>query len=572
MAGLAIADLFTLALYFVVVTWLGLRAGRRVTGVDDFIMPRRFGKLMMLMHSFGTSTHSDQAVSVASKSYTSGLAGIWYQWMWLFATPFFWLIAPMMRRFRALTTADVFECRFNRSVAILFAVFGLGKFIVTIGTMLKGASAVIEACTAGAVEAHWAIAVMTVLFVVYGIAGGLGAAIVTDFVQGVLTLIFSFLLLPFVLHAVGGLDAMKTSVQSLTGRDDMFSLVAPGEIGLFYIVVIAFNSLVGVVVQPHNMGTCAAGKTEVEGAVGFMGGTFVKRLCTIAWCLTGLAAIAYFQTPLDDPDQAYGLMARQFLPEIMPGMLGLFIAGLLATVMGSCDSFMIASSGLITENVYRPLFPGKSDRHYLIIARAASLVVVAGGVSYALWLDGVIQGLENLWKINSMMAMAFWLGIFWRNMTPTGAWVSTLCTVGTWWATTQPRVIAWIAEWPAADTLRFVIEKNDALQVYLPWQMVFYLTAGLMSGIVGSLLIRDRVEESKLARFYSLLRTPVQPNEVVSAPCTLPEGVTPAPRKVWFPQTTLEIPIPSRRAITGFLVGWLLVGLLIGGVWWGIAD
>ena len=32
-------------------------------------------------------------------------------------------------------------------------------------------------------------------------AGGLGAAIITDFIQGVLTIIFSFLLLPFAFQA-----------------------------------------------------------------------------------------------------------------------------------------------------------------------------------------------------------------------------------------------------------------------------------------------------------------------------------------------------------------------------------
>ena len=58
-----------------------------------------------------TDTHSDTAASVASKTFTDGLSGIWYQW--LFASPFYWLIAPVMRRFSALTTVDVFKARFS---------------------------------------------------------------------------------------------------------------------------------------------------------------------------------------------------------------------------------------------------------------------------------------------------------------------------------------------------------------------------------------------------------------------------------------------------------------------------
>ncbi len=564
MAGLAVADWCALGVYLIGVTLLGIWASRKVDNMTEFVMPRRFGKLMMLMHGFGTSTHSDQAVSVASKCYTSGLSGIWYQWMWLFATPFFWLIAPMMRRFRALTTADVFAARFAPSVAVLFCVFGLAKFVVTIGNMLKGSGAVVEACTG--ISAETAIVVMTVLFVAYGLAGGLRAAIITDFVQGILTLLFSFLLLPFVLHAVGGLTGMRASFAEIAPDKNLLSLVTPGDIGVFYITMIAINALLSVTVQPHNMGTCAAGRTEIEGAVGFMGGTFLKRICTVAWCLTGLAALAYYRGGIDDPDHVYGLMASEFLPQLLPGLLGLFLAGLLATVMGSCDSFMISASGLVTENLYRPLVPNRSERHYLWVARIAGLAVVIVAIVYAFWLSGVIEGLEILWKLNAVMAPAFWLGVFWRRATTAGAWAATLLTAATWWITGMSATAAAIDGLPWVDSLGIVVTKKDALAISVPWQMVAYLSTGFIGGIVVSLVTRKNDDE-QLDRFYELMRTPVQPDEVIEKPCTLPKGVEPAPRRVFFPGSSLEIPIPSWLAMSGFLVGWLLVFAIIGGVW-----
>ncbi|MDP6445140.1 MAG: sodium:solute symporter family protein [Pirellulaceae bacterium] len=567
MNAFSVADWIALAAYLLGVTALGVWASRRVRDMSEFIMPRRFGKWMMLMHGFGTATHSDQAVTVASKCYTSGLAGIWYQWMWLFATPFFWLIAPMMRRFRALTTADVFAARYGPSVAVLFCVFGLAKFVVTIGNMLKGSGAIVEACTKSAISAELAIVVMTALFLVYGLAGGLRAAIITDFVQGVLTLLFSFLLLPFALQAVGGIAGMRESFSQLAPGRDMLSLVTPGDIGAFYIGMIAFNALLSVAVQPHNMGTCAAGRTEIEGAVGFMGGTFLKRICTVAWCLTGLAAFAYYRGNVEDPDHVYGAMAADFLPRIMPGLLGMFLAGLLATVMGSCDSFMIAAAGLVTENLYRPLAPNRSPQHYLWIARGAGLIVVVAAIVYSFWLSGVIQGLELLWKLNAVMAPAFWLGVFWRRATTPGAWAATIATAATWWITSLPGAAAAVAAWPATESWGVVVKRGDVLIVSVPWQMLAYLTAGFLAGVVVSLLTsRQRTEQ--LDRFYELLRTPVQLDEVVERPCTLPAGVTPPPPRSFFPNTDFEIPIPSARATAGFTVGWLLVLAIIGGVWW----
>ena len=558
MLGLETPDVVVLGVYLIGITAIGIWAARRIRTIADFFMPRRFGKVMMITHAFGTGTHSDQAVSVASKSFTNGLSGIWYQWLWLFATPFYWLIAPVMRRFRAITTADVFEARYSPSVGMLFAVVGMANLSINIGVMLKGAGAIVDASTAGAVTSNYAIGAMTVMFVVYGIAGGLSAAIITDFIQGVLTVVFSLVLLPFILDAVGGLGRMHEAI----GNPDMLTLVAPAEIGVFYIVVIAFNGLVGIVTQPHTMGNCAAGKTENEGRIGWMFGNFIKRLCTVAWCLTGLAAVVYFTGKDVDPDRIFGMVAADFLPKILPGMLGLFLASVLASVMSSCDSFMIASSGLFTENIYKRLMPERSQKHYVFVARAASLAIVAGGVAFAYWLPSVVKGLEIFWKISPMMGIAFWLGLFWRRTTVAGAWVSTLSAFGVWFLTTQGAFISWLGGLPMAESLRFIFVKDGLAEVYLPWQMVFYLSAGLVAGIVVSLFTRP-VAKDKLEDFYALLRTPVKPGEHVDAPCTLPVGAVVPQRRNLFPNTSLEIAIPSRLSVLGFLIGWGCVAAII---------
>ena len=121
MRSLHPVDITVIALYLVSITALGVWMARRVKNISDFFMPRRFGKGMMIMHAFGTGTASDQAVTVASATFRGGLSGIWYQWLWLFVTPFYWLIAPIFRRFRAITTSDVYELLFDQSVSVLFS-------------------------------------------------------------------------------------------------------------------------------------------------------------------------------------------------------------------------------------------------------------------------------------------------------------------------------------------------------------------------------------------------------------------------------------------------------------------
>ena len=97
--GLNWIDGVVVVIYLVGITVMGVWMGRRITGIDEFFMPRKFGKGMMIMHAFGTGTASDQAVTVSSATFRSGISGIWYQWLWLFVTPFYWLIAPIFSTF-----------------------------------------------------------------------------------------------------------------------------------------------------------------------------------------------------------------------------------------------------------------------------------------------------------------------------------------------------------------------------------------------------------------------------------------------------------------------------------------
>jgi len=563
--GTHVADLAALLAYFVLIGAIGVWSARRVQTMGDFIMPRRFGKTMMVFFGFGAGTHSDQAVAVAAKTYTSGASGIWYQWLWLFVTPFYWLLAPAMRRFRALTTADVFELRYSRSVAMLFAVVGLVQYSVTIGVTLKGSAHVIDASTGGLVSAEWAIPLMTAMFVAYGAAGGLHAAILTDFIQGVLTILFSFLLLPLILNAIGGMTAVRSELPT-----KMLSLVAPDDISAFYITMIAINGLVGVVAQPHCMASCAAGRVELDGQVGFMCGALLKRVCTIAWTLTALAAVVYFaRLPVGEvnPDEVFGLVAHDFLPHTLPGLLGLFIAGLLASVMSSCDAFMISASGLFAENIYKPLVPGRTDRHYLWAARLATLGVVAAGVVFAYKLQSVVDGLEMFWKIGPAMGIAFWLGMFWRRMTAAGAWASTVTAFGVLLATESTWLASQLAKTSWANELGLVGMRSGEATVSLPWQMACYLLSGITAGIVVS-LFTAAVDPERLDRYYALIRTPIVPGEVPGAPCELPPGVEPPPARKLIPLRDLEVLVPSWSMVAGFLAGWAGAGALIGVFVW----
>ena len=551
-------DWIIIFIYLIVVLIIGGNTAKKISSTSDyFISDRKFGKGMMMLFTFGTGTNTDQAVTVASKTYTSGASGIWYQWLWLFATPFYWLLAPLFRRMRAVTTADYLYKRYDQSVAILFAIVGIVQLSVNIGVVLKATSALIYPVSGGSISPELAIIAMTILFVSYGVLGGLNAAIITDALQGVLTVILSFLILPFALDAVGGINGLRSSISD----PSVFKVVAPGEITTLYVIVIAVNGLIGWVTSPYSMAMCGAGKTEEESRIGLVGGMLLKRVCTIAWVLSGLCAIGLYANNSINVDHVYGLMAHDLLPTIAPGLIGLFIASMLAAVMSSCDALMVSASALFTENIYKTLIkPNQSVKHYLMVGRLTSIFVVLCGITIAFGLPSVVSGLEMFWKVQAMMGIAIWVSFFWRRATAVGAWASTICGFLAWFFTSKIEFIGWDFNAHFAATLpKFMLYNN---QLSLPWQMIIYLTFSLLAMILVSIITKPGDKES-LDRIYECLRTPVLPGEPEVKPLTLPESTEPAPRVVLINHSDFEINKPSKESIIGFIALWIAVGILI---------
>ena len=176
-----------------------------------------------------------------------------------------------------------------------------------------------------------------------------------------------------------------------------------------------------------------------------------------------------------------------------------------------------------------------------------------------------MQGLETWWKVQAMLGIAFWVGLFWRKATAAATWASTMSGFAAWFFTGRIDLIGWDFNVHFAHFLPEYMIYGGALS--LPWQMVFYLTVGLVV-MVGVSLFTQSQDKEKLDRLYECLRTPVQPGEPEVEPLTLPEGTKPAPRSVLIDHPDFEIMKPGRISVLGFLASWLGVGFLIGVFIW----
>ena len=445
-------DYIVLVLYFFTLIGIGFYSAMRVKKQEDYFLGgRSFGKLLQTFAAFGAGTGSSDPVTAARTTFTSGMSGMWSIMTWLFVTPFYWITGVWYRRMRHLTLGDWFVERYeSKAIGAAYAVFGILFFIVY-GSMMFSAIGKVAAPMMG-IEAvtmfgttlkleYVLVPVIGVIVLVYGMAGGLRAAYLTDLIQGMCIIVLSGLLIPFGLRELlkfdPGADSWMDGFRIIHDRlsPDMFSIVgstSTSDFPLHRIVAVVIMLLIGIVVQPHFIATGGgSAKTEWNARVGLVVGNFLKRLCTIGWVVTALIALTlYADSPelLNDPDRTWGIASRDLLG---PGLTGLMLACLLAALMSSIDAYMIVGSGLVVRNIYAAFInQTASERTYIWAARLTGTFVVGGAVVVSLSMMNVFKQLQLTWVFPVLFAAPFWVGMYWRRATPAAVWTTVaFCTL-----------------------------------------------------------------------------------------------------------------------------------------------
>ena len=418
------ADLVVIVVYFIGITAFGLWISRRTrTSEGYFLGGRKLRWWTMMGQAFGSGTHAEMPVAQAGASFSGGFATIWYQWKNMLITPFYWLIAPWYRRSAHTTIGEIVTERYGKRMGLFYAIFAIAFFVFVMGAMLQGAAKVISVASDGMISPYGVVIGMTVAFMLYSFFGGLTAAAHTEFIQAFLIIILSFLLIPSGLFEVGGFAGLREELPA-----DFFKLYSEKSgLGAFTIAMLAVNGIVGITAQPHMLSMFATGNSERAGRVGQTYGTFVKRLVTIGWALTGLvvATLVIKQgVELSDAEHAFGYATRTLLG---PGLTGLMVACILAANMSSCSNFMVNLGALFTRDVYLPyLKPNADDKQILRMGRLSGLILTIGAVIFALTIKNVLNAFLFVETIAAFMGIMIFGGFMWKRANRYGAFTGVL--------------------------------------------------------------------------------------------------------------------------------------------------
>jgi SSS family solute:Na+ symporter len=458
--------------YIIAVLGIGHRLSHGVQGQGDFFLGgRSLGKWFQFFLSFGSMADPGQATTTSSSVYRQGAGGAWLALITLFLTPYYWFLNVWFRRVRLTTTAEMFADRFGKrflgslyaSTTIIIIIVSIaGGNVVALKTlqplMVKAPAdyTQVEAKkvadyheftglrqqrTAGALPAGQTerydvlksyydrgelqpyvtylhpltfYLVSTGLVAIFVMLGGLKASAVVDAVQAILVILISVIMIPFGLAKLGGTAGLHEKVPEV-----MFNLFGGGamsEYTWYSIGSLLLVQFLGISSSTANMTVAGSAKDEFAARIGAVTGGFSKRFVTIAWAYCGLIGLALFGAGLSDPDQVWGLLTKSLLPV---GLVGVMIIGILGGKLAVLGAQSVVMAGLVVKNIYEPLFPGKSEGHYMFVARLSVPVALALGVLVGLYLNSVIALLKFAIVFLIIWGVPITMIFIWRRLTET---------------------------------------------------------------------------------------------------------------------------------------------------------
>lgn len=467
-------------------------------------------------------------------------------------TPFYWLIAPFYRRSERTTVGEIIEDRYGSKMGMIYSVFAITFFVFNMGVMLQGAAKVISVALGSVVSPNMVVFFMTVAFLLYSFVGGLIAAAYTDFVQSFLIITLSVMLIPLGLKEIGGFTGMRSVLP-----EHFFELFnSASGIDGFTIAMLALNGVVGITAQPHMISMCATGNTERAGRIGQTFGSMVKRLVTIGWALTGLIVAALVirnKVTLPDPEMAFGYACSVLL---LPGLTGLMLAAIVASNMSGCSNFMVNTGALFSKNFYKKYIrPDADDKKLLWMGRYSGLALSILGVLFALSVKNVLHAFLFTETLAAFMGIIFLGGLIWKRANRFGAVAAIIASLTVYYA----------ANYLYTGSFMLVYKWKPA-----PFGLA--MAAGFFFFMIISLITKAE-EKEKIESFFDNMRRKSDAHHTGN------DGKKPLASETGDDLLLLDLPgwlkkerrtnffRRYREDIIGFLLSWVIVGLLIFLAW-----
>ncbi|WP_326944112.1 MULTISPECIES: sodium:solute symporter family protein [unclassified Amycolatopsis] len=465
-------DYIELAFYFVLVLGIGYLARRQVSSSLDFFLSGRSLPAWVTGLAFiSANLGAVEVMGMSANGAQYGLPTVHY--FWIGAIPAMLFLGIVMMPFyygsKVRSVPEFMRRRFGKPAHLLNGISFAAAQILIAGANLFLLASVVNLLLGWPIWVSIIIAAVIVLS--YTALGGLSAAIYNEVLQFFVIVIALVPLTIIGLVKVGGWQGLVDKVtgspggtaqlhswpgDNLTGFGNNILSILGIVFGLGFVLSFGYWTTNFVEVQRAmaSKSMSAARRTPIIGAFPKMLVPFIVIIPGMIAAVTVSEYVKDKQVLLDGGTAESGvtfnnallLLMRDLLPN---GMLGIAIAGLLASFMAGMAANLSSFNTVFTYDIWQTYVKkDKPDGYYLRLGRIVTSVgtVLAIGTAFIASNSGnILDYLQDLFSFfNAPLFATFILGMFWKRMTPHAGWSGLLLGTAsaiTVWGLSQAGVI-----------------------------------------------------------------------------------------------------------------------------------
>jgi len=363
-------------------------------------VPWWMSSLSLFMGFFSAGTF----VVWGSIAYTSGAVALSIQWtMALSGILIGFFIAPRWRKTNSLTVAEYITARLGGNVQRTYTYIFLLISLFTSGSFLYPVAKIVSVATD--FNLYHCILILGAISIIYVSIGGLWAVVVTDVLQFIILVSAVVIVLPLAFSEVGGVS------EFLAKTPEGFFNMVNSEYTIWFIVAFGFYNLVFLSGNWAYVQRYTSVKTPKDSKkVGWMFGALYV-ISPVLWMLPPMIYKVYNPGLTGvESEGAYLMMCKIALPV---GMLGMMLGGMVFATASSLNATLNISSGVFTNDIYKRLRPGKSDKEMIKVARISTIVFGVLAVCVAMLIPSMGGIVNVVISLGALTGVPLYLPIVW---------------------------------------------------------------------------------------------------------------------------------------------------------------
>lgn len=375
---MSILFITVLCLYFLTMMLIGYLASRKINTMEDYLIAgRRLPFILAVPTIVATWFGAGSCMGVSGTVYAQGFYGV-------IADPFGCSLALIIaglffaipfRRLGVLTVSDVLHNAFGPTFERIATFLTIPFYIGTLASQMLAMGYIFQIVTGGSVE--WGILLGTLIVLFYTVTGGMWAVTLTDFIQLGLLSIGLILLVPICFeHTKDITNVTHTFLNEFTtlipnSSSDTHWLSYLGRI---------FMTGLGAIMGQDIIQRLLASKTEKVARSSAITGGFLYLALGLIPLFVGIAGRDILPN-LEKPEQLIPLLAQQYMS---PLGFTVFACGLLAAIMSTADSYLLAGTSLIVNNIILKSHPIKTEYNKIRLLRWTNIGLALMALALAL--------------------------------------------------------------------------------------------------------------------------------------------------------------------------------------------